>query len=90
MGPWMLPSQWTNCQSCLLCIPDGLSRAYAEKGGLAVQEGKPHARSWTLRWRIPDRWVRTMPLCDLHFLLFVSRACCSRQLTCALIQPGGN
>lgn len=21
---------------------------------------KPHARSWTLRWRIPDRWVRTM------------------------------
>lgn len=38
MGPWMLPSQRTNCQSCLLCIPDGLSCAYAEKGGLAVQE----------------------------------------------------
>ena len=47
-----------------------------KRGGLAVQEGKPHARSWTPRWRIPDRWVRTMPLCDsrISYFLFLVHA----------------
>lgn len=36
-----------------------------EGDGLYGCARKPHARSWTLRYRIPDRWVRTMPCATL-------------------------
>lgn len=93
MGPWMLPQQRTNCQTCPDVRLAYLFPAYAEgrEGGgegLDVQETAtceildatlPHSRSLG----------SDHALCDALLLLFVSRACCRHQLTCALITPGG-